>query len=40
MPFPLTPSTVGVPVFTQWAVDDGPLSRGFSDAARFVPFTF
>jgi len=40
MPFPLTPSTVGVPVFTQWAVDDGALVQAFSDAARFVPFTF
>jgi cytochrome c peroxidase len=38
-PFPLTPSSVGVPVFVQWTVADGP-TRAFSDAAKFVPFTF
>jgi hypothetical protein len=38
-PFPLTSSTVGIPVFTQWMVADG-LVRAFSDAAKFVPFTF
>jgi hypothetical protein len=39
-PFPLTPSSVGVPVFTQWSLVDGPVLQAFSDAARFVPFTF
>jgi cytochrome c peroxidase len=38
-PFPLTSSSVGVPVFTQWMVADGP-ARAFSDAAKFVPFAF
>jgi hypothetical protein len=39
VPFPLDPSTIGVPFFTQWMIDDGGV-RAFSNAARFVPFQF
>ncbi|MCU0866578.1 MAG: hypothetical protein MUC36_22565 [Planctomycetes bacterium] len=37
VPFPLTAVMIGIPVFTQWVVDDFGVSA-FSDAARFVPY--
>ena len=39
VPFPLTTSAIGVPVFAQWMGRDG-AGIGASNAAQFVPFQF